>query len=276
MSTGVGVSSCCLSGKIQEGKPSGREITVGGLNTYVSEPESDSTEKTIIFITDIFGWRLPNIRLLADGYAKAGFYCYVPDFHQGDSLPIEFLQDVEPPLPVRENLTLLEKAAKTAKVGTTLMPWLAKHREAVTKPLIDSFINAVRVIPGTNKIGVIGFCWGGRYAVLTAHGSDEPGMGVDAVYACHPSLVTIPGDFDPITKPISFAVGSKDSLLDEKQVDQIREILEKKSSVPHEIRTYEDQVHGFSLRGDWSSEKDKKAMDDAEKQGIEWFKQHLS
>jgi hypothetical protein len=37
----------------------------------------------------------------------------------------------------------------------------------------------------------------------------------------------------------------------------------------------EDQVHGFALRGDWSSEKDKKAMDDAEKQGVEWFKKYL-
>jgi len=39
---------------------------------------------------------------------------------------------------------------------------------------------------------------------------------------------------------------------------------------------YEDQVHGFALRSDWSSEKDKEAMDDAEKQGIEWFSKYLS
>ena len=52
--------------------------------------------------------------------------------------------------------------------------------------------------------------------------------------------------------------------------------LEKEKGVESEIQVYEDQVHGFSLRGDWSSEKDKKAMDDAEKQGIAWFKKHLS
>ena len=32
----------------------------------------------------------------------------------------------------------------------------------------------------------------------------------------------------------------------------------------------------FALRSDWSSDKDKKAMDDAEKQGIAWFEKHLS
>lgn len=40
-------------------------------------------------------------------------------------------------------------------------------------------------------------------------------------------------------------------------------------------KIYEDQIHGFALRSDWSSDKDKKAMDDAEKQGIAWFKKHL-
>lgn len=28
-----------------------------------------------------------------------------------------------------------------------------------------------------------------------------------------------------------------------------------------DIKVYTDQIHGFALRGDWSSEKDKKAMD---------------
>jgi dienelactone hydrolase len=225
----------------------------------------------------VFGWKFKNVRLLADEYAKAGFYCYIPDVHQGDSLPIDFLQDVEPPLPAREKLTTVEKATKTAKVGATLGPWLVKHREAVSKPIIDGFIKTVRMIPRTDKVGVIGFCWGGRYAILSAHGKNfEPGMGVDAAYACHPSLVAIPGDFDPVTKPLSLALGTKDSLLGPKEIGQIQETMGKLTEIPHEIRLYEDQVHGFALRGDWASEKDKQAMDEAESQGIEWFQKYLS
>jgi hypothetical protein len=59
-------------------------------------------------------------------------------------------------------MTVLQKTASTAKVGTTLGPWLVRHREAVSKPIIDGFIREVRLIPGTDKMGVIGFCWGGR------------------------------------------------------------------------------------------------------------------
>jgi dienelactone hydrolase len=107
----------------------------------------------------VFGWEFKNVRLLADNYAKEGFYCYIPDVHQGDSLPIEFLQSVEPPLKTRGQLSLVDKTKNTATVGTTLSPWLINHREAVSKPLIDSFIQAVRAIPGTRKVGAIGFCW---------------------------------------------------------------------------------------------------------------------
>jgi dienelactone hydrolase len=52
--------------------------------------------------------------------------------------------------------------------------------------------------------------------------------------------------------------------------------MAEKTDVPHELRIYEDQVHGFALSSDWSSEKDKKAMDDAEKESIEWFNRYLA
>jgi len=229
----------------------------------------------------VFGWEFKNARLLADNYAKAGYYVYIPDVHQGDSLPISFLQNVEPPLKDKETAGMIDTAKNTAIVGTTLPPWLLKHREGVSKPLIDGFINAVRMIPGTEKIGAIGFCWGGRYAILAAHGQSKDASGssvggVDAAYACHPSLVSIPADFEPVTKPLSLAVGTKDSLLDVKSIGQIQDVMAKKTDVPHELRIYEDQVHGFALRSDWSSEKDKKAMDDACEQGLRWFERYLA
>ena len=48
----VGMSNCCLSGKVHQGQPAGREDEIGGLSTYISEPENHSKAKSIIFITD--------------------------------------------------------------------------------------------------------------------------------------------------------------------------------------------------------------------------------
>lgn len=243
--------------------------------------------KSFAYLTthqSVFGWKLPNIRLLADQYAKAGFTAYIPDVHEGDSLDASFLQTVEPPLPKKENMGMAEKAAATAKTGATLGPWLITHREAVARPIIEGFISQVRMIPGTDKVGVIGFCWGGRYAITCGQKpfSGAEGKGVDAAFACHPSLVAIPGDFENVGVPLALALGDKDSLLGEKEVGQIKELMEKKRSgeqgekCESEVKIYEDQIHGFALRGDWSSEKDKKAMDEAEKQGIDWFNKYLS
>ncbi|KAL2057130.1 hypothetical protein ABVK25_002869 [Lepraria finkii] len=109
----VGMSSCCLSGKVHQGKQAGREDEIGGLSAHVSGPSNGSKEKTIVFICDSMSQsrpvcnplsccfpslrlQFPPIRLLADEYAKAGFYCYVTDFPQGDSLDISFLQNLAP------------------------------------------------------------------------------------------------------------------------------------------------------------------------------------
>lgn len=176
----IGMGACCLSGAIHSGKPRGRDEEIGGLSTYVVEPTGGSKARTVVFLVDstcipnslakfeaqhltigtiVFGWKLNNIRLLADQYADAGFFVYIPDLHQGDSLAESFLQTVEPPLPEREAQSTVEKAAATAKVGATLGPWLIKHRESVSEPLLAGFINTIKLTPGTNKIGTIGFCW---------------------------------------------------------------------------------------------------------------------
>ena len=141
---------------------------------------------------------------------------------------MSFLDNVEPNVKTQETLTVADRAKNAAIVPATLGPWLAKHREGVTKPLIDGFVNIVRMTPGTNKVGAIGFCWGGGYAILEAHGQKKDGSGsdvggVDSAMACHPSLVAVPGDFDPVSVPLTLAVGTKDSLIDQAAIGKLRD-----------------------------------------------------
>ena len=95
-------SKCCQEGSLHSGTPKGRVETIFDLPTYISDPPSDDPPKGIIvMITDVFGYDLPNIRLLADRYAeRIGCKVYIPDFFLGGSLPYSSLNTLD---------TLMEK-----------------------------------------------------------------------------------------------------------------------------------------------------------------------
>lgn len=60
-STNVGMSSCCLSGHIANGTPSGTEEQIGGLQTYVAAPKDGSKKKSIVFLVDSQYYVIPRI-----------------------------------------------------------------------------------------------------------------------------------------------------------------------------------------------------------------------
>ena len=63
--------------KIRTGKPKGKETTLGKNDCYVV---GDNKDVAILMIADVFGWALPNARLLADHFAKdIDATVYLPD-----------------------------------------------------------------------------------------------------------------------------------------------------------------------------------------------------
>jgi dienelactone hydrolase len=67
----------CKKGFKWDGASVGKETTLNNASAYVT---GDSKEAAILIVTDIFGWKLPNIRIIADHYAKeANATVYVPD-----------------------------------------------------------------------------------------------------------------------------------------------------------------------------------------------------
>jgi len=78
--------ACCIQGKIHSGTPAGKEGIVHGRNCYIASPPQGEAKCVIVVLSDVFGWKLTNTRLLADSYAeKAHALVYLPEFQHGRS-----------------------------------------------------------------------------------------------------------------------------------------------------------------------------------------------
>lgn len=87
------ITGSCCGGFIDSGAPSGEETMVGGLLCYVSAPTIPNNGKAIVIASDIFGFSLPNVRLIADSYARRGFYCVVPSLYR-NPVPRNVMEDI--------------------------------------------------------------------------------------------------------------------------------------------------------------------------------------
>ena len=130
------------------------------IETYVALPV-EGRAPGILLLPPVFGIE-PVIQELADRYAARGFVVAVPN---------QFHRDAEPEMMERTD----EGRARA----------LARAQRVDVDQIVDDVraeVVALRAIPQcTGKIGVVGFCFGGRYAFLAAARLD-----VDAAAAFHP------------------------------------------------------------------------------------------
>lgn len=152
---------------------------------------------------------------------------------------------------------------------TAAVPFLVKNRDAVVKPRIWNFVSALRNDPETRnlKIGIAGFCWGGKYTILLSH---EPNL-IDVGFTAHPSKMKFPEEWDAVKKPLSVAIGDVDMGIKIDMVRDIKALLEKKEVVPCELTVYPGAKHGFAVRADPKDEGQTKSAGEAEDQALAWF-----
>ena len=116
-------------------------------------------------------------------------------------------------------------SANGVKAAASYGPWSIAHRDAVTRPIVDSFVNAVKADGAAKKIVLVGTCFGGRHALL----SGGAGSVVDAVVSFHPAGVTPSTELTALTVPTSIIVGDEDDLMPVAQIDEAKAIFKEAS-----------------------------------------------
>ncbi|KAF2855759.1 alpha/beta-hydrolase [Plenodomus tracheiphilus IPT5] len=275
----------CIKGTIHTGLPTGTEEPIHGLNTYVVGNRTNPRALIVIY-SDIFGLPLPNNKLIADAYASTGEYLvYLPDFFQGDPVGLS-TADVLIPVDAKKQSTFAKYTGILASMPSFLM-WMTRHKTAPTEKICNDFLEKLRrETPADRKIGMAGFCWGGRYAIRAAleenmievDGVKKPL--VDAVVAMHPSNLVIPADVEKVVVPVSIGWGVEDQGVSFAQKGQVEDVHAQAKKAGREVPVVEHQVyrpgrHGFGIRGNPDDALERKAMEDSEAQALAWFKRWL-
>ena len=126
------------------------------------------------------------------------------------------------------------------------------------------------------RIGIVGFCFGGRVTFLTAVnrslGAAVGFYGGGIVTARFPQFPALVGDVTRIDTPWLGLFGDLDQSIPVEDVELLREALAT-APVPSEVVRYADAEHGFHC--DARDAYNAAAAKDAWDRTLDWFARHL-
>lgn len=228
------------------------KITVkdGEIPAYRAVPATGKNFPIVLVIQEIFGVH-EHIQDITRRFAKLGYLAIAPELfiRQGDVTKLSNIDEIR--------------------------PIVAKVPDAQVLSDLDATVNwAVKSAKGNaDKLGITGFCWGGRITWLySAHNPN-----VKAGVAWYGRLVGDATELQPkypvdiaskLTVPILGLYGGKDTGIPLDTVEQMRVGL-KESSSKSEIIVYPDAPHAFFA--DYRPSYREKEAKDGWKRLLAWF-----
>ena len=180
---------------------------------YVAEPSGQGPWPGVVVLHDVFGMT-DDVRHQADWLASAGFLALAPD--------------------------LCSRSNKAACIWSVFKDLRAQHGHTFDDA--DAARGWLEADPRcTGKIGVVGFCMTGGFALLLAHGH---GFAVSS-----DNYGTLPANLDEVVDgacPVVASYGGRDRSL-RGAATRLEHALEK-AGVPHDVKEYPDAGHGFMNR----------------------------
>jgi carboxymethylenebutenolidase len=225
----------------------------GTVPAYRAAPDKGGPFPVVLVVQEVFGVH-EHIKDVCRRFAKLGYLAVAPELfsREGDVSKMEvpdIISKVVSKVPDAQVMTDLDAA----------VAWAKKTGNG-----------------DTSKLGVTGFCWGGRVVWLYAAHNPNLSAGV----AWYGRLSGKATELQPkypidvageIKAPVLGLYGEKDTGIPVKDVEAMRAAL-KKADKPGEIVVYPDAPHAFFA--DYRPSYKKDAAEDGWKRLMDWFKKN--
>jgi carboxymethylenebutenolidase len=215
------------------------------LSAYVAKPEGNAIG-ALVLVQEIFGIN-KHIRNVCDSYAKQGFLVVAPAIFD------RIERDVQ-----------LSYSDEDKKKAFALYPKLQ-----VEKSLLDVVAAGKYAEEQAAKVGVIGYCYGGLMAWLSAVRAKQHGLDLACSVGYYAGGI---GNFatEKPTCPVMLHFGSEDSHIGQDQVNSVRA-----ANPEVQIFMYEGAGHAFTRSVDPASYNES-ATELANARTLDFLKKHLA
>jgi carboxymethylenebutenolidase len=226
----------------------------GRIPAYRAMPSQGRLLPVVVVVQEIFGVH-EHIKDVCRRFAKLGYLAVAPELYarQGD-------------------------VSKLPEINDIVTKIVSKVPDSQVMADLDATVAWAKVSGGGNieKLGITGFCWGGRIVWLYSAHNPRVKAGV----AWYGRLVGKPSELQPkhpldvaasLKVPVLGLYGADDQGIPLDTVEQMRTAL-KAAGNPSEIVVYPNTPHGF--HADYRASYRKEQAEDGWKRLQAWFKQH--
>ncbi|MBD8530703.1 MULTISPECIES: dienelactone hydrolase family protein [unclassified Massilia] len=230
-------------------------IVINGQDVpvYRAQPEGKANPPVILVISEIFGVH-EYIKDVARRFAKLGYMAVAPDLfvRAGD-------------------------ASKVPNIADLMKDIVGKTPDAQVMSDLDTVVTWAKQRGGdTAKLGITGFCWGGRITWLYSAHNPNVKAGV-AWYGRLAGDATANSPKHPIDiaqnlkTPVLGLYGAKDTGIPLESVDRMRAALDKGNS-GSAFHVYQNSGHAF--HADYRPSFNEADAKDGWRRAVEWFRTH--
>lgn len=218
------------------------------FDAYVATPEGEASA-AIIVIQEIFGVN-EGIRRKCDNWAKAGYLAIAPDL----------FWRIEPHI---------ELDADVSEEMQQALAYIPKFNQDQGIRDLEATIKAARAkLGGSGKVGLVGYCLGGRLAFMAACRTDGDafvgyyGVGIDGLL----------GEQHAIGKPLMLHIPTNDGFVPADTQKAMHEGLKDNRHVT--LYDYEGLDHGFAT--EMGDRRVDEAAELADRRTADFFVEHLA